>query len=317
MPSWFHNPATKRCEKFIYGGCGLGGNANRFSTREACERACLGAPPPKRMQIIIVQCSDGAGGANDALLDLTQVANEAYARRYGHAYLRYKGVIRGNRTWMAVYNRFALWAALRRTTPFQWMLFLDADALIVDYENLWVEDLATRYADRALLFCSDRRGRDVDFHINFGVFFAHLNNTKADDILADCLDQLDESGIDQNADAEWESGNKAKIVNDQVMMRRALERRANRRGRVAGVKTFKHDDYDRFNYGGRFVRHFTREATKNLGRRETVEAATLGVLLRFTNRTTLPRPPDPRAKCYLSGVGADDIRPALFQALPC
>ena len=99
------------------------------------------------------------------------------------------------------------------------------------------------------------------------------------------------------------------------MMRRALERRANRRGRVAGVKTFAHDDYDRFNYGGRFVRHFTREATKNLGRREAVEAATLGVLRRFTNRTTLPNPPDPQAKCYLSG--ADDIRPALFRALPC
>ena len=102
------------------------------------------------------------------------------------------------------------------------------------------------------------------------------------------------------------------------MMRRALERRANRRGRVAGVKTFKHDDYDRFNYGGPFVHHFTREISRTLagranhtGRREAVRAATLGVL----NRTTLPRPPDPQAKCYLSG--ADDIRPALFRALPC
>ena len=97
------------------------------------------------------------------------------------------------------------------------------------------------------------------------------------------------------------------------MMRRALERRATRRGRVAGVKTFTYDAYDRFNYGGPFVHHFTREATKNLGRRETVKAATL----HFLNRTTLPRPPDPRAKCYLSGAGADDIRPTLFQALPC
>ena len=32
---------------------------------------------------------------------------------------------------------------------------------------------------------------------------------------------------------------------------------------------------------------------------------------------TLPRPPDQRAKCYLSGVGAEDIRPQLFRALPC
>ena len=161
---------------------------------------------------------------------------------------------------------------------------------------------------------------------------AHLDNEKADEILNDCLDQLDDSRIDdRHADAEWESGRRAKrIVNDQVMMRRALERRSNRRGRVKGVKTFTRDDYDRFNYGGPFVHHFTREATRSslagrrnhtlhqfvFERRATVRAATLRVLRRFTNRTTtLPRPPDPRAKCYLSG--ADDIRPALFQALPC
>ena len=122
------------------------------------------------------------------------------------------------------------------------------------------------------------------------------------------------------------------------MMRRALERRANGRGRVHGVKTFKRDAYDRFNYEGPFVHHFTREATtRSLGnhtqrqfiieRRETVKAATLGalnglrpiysrsILRRFAANRTLPRPPDPQAKCYLSG--ADDIRPALFRALNC
>ena len=158
-----------------------------------------------------------------------------------------------------------------------------------------------------------------------------MNNEKADEILGDCLEQLDQSRIDdRHANATWASGNRAKVVNDQVMMRRALERRADRRGRVEGVKTFRRDAHDRFNYGGPFVHHFTREATRSsladrrnhtlhqfvFERRATVRAATLRVLRRFTNRTTtLPRPPDPRAKCYLSG--ADDIRPALFRALPC
>ena len=41
MPSWFHNAVTRRCEEFIYGGCG--GTANRFASRAACEAAC---PPP-------------------------------------------------------------------------------------------------------------------------------------------------------------------------------------------------------------------------------------------------------------------------------
>ena len=77
-----------------------------------------------------------------------------------------------------------------------------------------------------------------------------------------------------------------------------------------------------------YVHHFTREATRSslagrenlterqliIERRERLKAATLYVLRRPANET-LPRPPDPQAKCYLSG--ADDIRPALFRALPC
>ena len=59
---------------------------------------------------------------------------------------------------------------------------------------------------------------------------------------------------------------------------------------------------------GRSSRQFIIE------RRERLKAATRYVLRLFANQT-LPRPPDPQAKCYLSG--ADDIRPALFRALPC
>lgn len=39
---WYHRAAaggTEACHPFVYGGCG--GNANRFGTREACERRCL------------------------------------------------------------------------------------------------------------------------------------------------------------------------------------------------------------------------------------------------------------------------------------
>nr|KAF6420169.1 collagen type VII alpha 1 chain [Molossus molossus] len=39
---WYHRAVaggTEACHPFVYGGCG--GNANRFGTREACERRCL------------------------------------------------------------------------------------------------------------------------------------------------------------------------------------------------------------------------------------------------------------------------------------
>lgn len=44
---WYHRAAaggTEGCHPFVYGGCG--GNANRFGTREACERRC----PPQGAQ---------------------------------------------------------------------------------------------------------------------------------------------------------------------------------------------------------------------------------------------------------------------------
>ncbi|XP_074868085.1 BPTI/Kunitz domain-containing protein-like isoform X2 [Carettochelys insculpta] len=38
FPHYFYNSLTRRCEIFIYGGCG--GNENRFATEEECRRTC-------------------------------------------------------------------------------------------------------------------------------------------------------------------------------------------------------------------------------------------------------------------------------------
>ena len=38
IPRWFHNAASGRCERFVYGGCG--GNANNFTTLAECQQAC-------------------------------------------------------------------------------------------------------------------------------------------------------------------------------------------------------------------------------------------------------------------------------------
>lgn len=36
---WYYNPSFGGCREFVYGGCG--GNGNRFSSLEECERICL------------------------------------------------------------------------------------------------------------------------------------------------------------------------------------------------------------------------------------------------------------------------------------
>ena len=39
MPRWYYDAKKKRCESFVYGGCG--GNANKFISREECVKICM------------------------------------------------------------------------------------------------------------------------------------------------------------------------------------------------------------------------------------------------------------------------------------
>ena len=39
FPRYFYNKLTRKCERFIYGGCG--GNGNRFNDVSSCEDTCI------------------------------------------------------------------------------------------------------------------------------------------------------------------------------------------------------------------------------------------------------------------------------------
>ncbi|BFZ05867.1 hypothetical protein BsWGS_08906 [Bradybaena similaris] len=38
MERYFYNTKTRKCQQFVYGGCG--GNLNRFYNIEACKKTC-------------------------------------------------------------------------------------------------------------------------------------------------------------------------------------------------------------------------------------------------------------------------------------
>ncbi|KAH7943873.1 hypothetical protein HPB52_012031 [Rhipicephalus sanguineus] len=40
-PMYYYRKETKKCEMFVYGGCG--GNENRFDTQKACQEKCGGS----------------------------------------------------------------------------------------------------------------------------------------------------------------------------------------------------------------------------------------------------------------------------------
>ncbi|XP_042319018.1 protease inhibitor 1-like [Sceloporus undulatus] len=60
LPRYFYNAASKKCEKFIYGGCR--GNKNNFKTLEQCRRTCAEKPgicpkaPPHTITICLASC---------------------------------------------------------------------------------------------------------------------------------------------------------------------------------------------------------------------------------------------------------------------
>jgi hypothetical protein len=58
--SWYHDPSTGICRPFIYGGCG--GNANRYESLAACQKACTGGEPNYDACQVPSECVVGGGG---------------------------------------------------------------------------------------------------------------------------------------------------------------------------------------------------------------------------------------------------------------
>ncbi|XP_037500990.2 carboxypeptidase inhibitor SmCI [Rhipicephalus sanguineus] len=44
LPRWWYNSDARRCEQFVYSGCG--GNANLYKTKEECEETCIDVKEP-------------------------------------------------------------------------------------------------------------------------------------------------------------------------------------------------------------------------------------------------------------------------------
>lgn len=86
FPAWWHDSATGVCEPFIYGGCG--GNANNFTTLEACQNACSGGDPdmdacsgPGECVLLGASC---CGPCDPATVQSFVAVNRSAAQAYSH-----------------------------------------------------------------------------------------------------------------------------------------------------------------------------------------------------------------------------------------
>lgn len=80
---------------------------------------------PCRPHLAQPQTSDGDGDYS-RMLDMTQGVQMAYAREWGYSYKRWDGVIRGNRAWLATFNRiYLLYDLLKKEREHDWVLLMD------------------------------------------------------------------------------------------------------------------------------------------------------------------------------------------------
>jgi len=111
------------------------------------------------MKIGIIQLyDDGRKGYGD----LTGGVASAYCDTHGYTYIRYRELIDPNR--IATWNK--LIAVQRELAAFDWVLWLDADALIVNPRHRIEDVIAPYISDKQMLFSSDNQG------LCAGVFFA-------------------------------------------------------------------------------------------------------------------------------------------------
>jgi len=219
-----------------------------------CGKACA------KSNLLILQTSDGRPTSSySRMLDTLQGTSLAYAAQWGFHYLRWDGLAKGRQAWHATYNRIYLLHALHQQGRFDWVLFLDPDAVLRD-PRLSVEDLLDeRYA---VLGC---QGGDDPTHfwdINIGVAFFNLRHREFGSVIKGWMAAIDkvaswtlERGGGTNAYVAMGQG--PRVKDDQQMFQDMILKHP--KGKTLVKRFFGGDDAFLFNYNkGKYVAHLIR-----------------------------------------------------------
>jgi hypothetical protein len=164
--------------------------------------------------IVLVQTCDPV--AYFDLLVASSRANREFCARHGIAYAGFIGVKRGFHPWHAVFNRIALLREYVEQGFTGWVLYLDADALVVDLDWDVRSYLRAKAAFAAVLAPA---GEDVpDWEVNDGVGFFHLGHPACRALIA----AWDEAFARIGNDALRAAGRWDLVRNDQDMLQDIL-----------------------------------------------------------------------------------------------
>ena len=83
------------------------------------------------LKIKVIQTSDSETGYK-TLLDVNRKINEEYCRKMGYEYLAYYGIKRGYYPCQATFNRIYLMEDELDRKAVDWVLYIDADAVVAE-----------------------------------------------------------------------------------------------------------------------------------------------------------------------------------------
>jgi hypothetical protein len=138
-----------------------------------------------------------------------------YCRRHGIDFECIIGVKRGAKSWHATYNRIVILKEYLETGKAGWVIYLDADAIIVDLEFNVYEYLETKKEFAAIFIPS--LATDNFWDVNAGVFAINLDNPAARSLIVQWHNEFMSISDEELNAMTWEAG-----MNDQDLLHKIL-----------------------------------------------------------------------------------------------
>ena len=205
---------------------------------------------PSSPSVVVIQTCDGHH--YHPLYETTHPANKRYAARHGYAYWGFEGVVRGAKPWQSSFNRIYLFEMAHQAAMYDWIFFLDNDALVVNHTQTLDE-----YLDPNCMLVAVRGASDdpADYHdINAGVLLVNLRHPHTRVLLREWRHKYEAVGLEQlESEVDGVFAHIGAHVDDQGMLQALL------------MSHFSAADVCRqtvpnitLNYGGSFVKHVMR-----------------------------------------------------------
>lgn len=218
-------------------------------------------------KVLILQTCDGI--VYKSMLDSTESIHREYSIKHNYDYLRWDGIKmpiddKEKYPFLSTFNRLYLLNELLETNEYQWVLYLDADAIIVDHTKSF--DEFTKHTNYCILGCRGAYKGTNTWDINAGVAFYNMRHKNIRDIINLWIEKSEtyfKNKFDfkkENKKVNFIKGN-TKCPNDQDFLHGILK------NFPAATKVYDGNERLAFNYEGPFIKQLLRSTSESMEER--------------------------------------------------